>query len=197
MLAVIDNYDSFVFNLVQALGALGEEIRVFRNDSIDVAGLRKLQPAGLVLSPGPGRPEDAGVTMAAIRDLSATIPTLGVCLGHQAIATAFGGNVVRAERPRHGKTSLVEHDGAGLFDGVKSPFAAGRYHSLVVERSSLPEDLQVTAWTREAVVMGLAHKRRPLVGVQFHPESVLTPEGERLLANFVRCARGRASGSNY
>lgn len=197
MLAVIDNYDSFVFNLVQALGALGEEIRVFRNDSIDVAGLRELQPAGLVLSPGPGRPEDAGVTVAAIRELSATIPTLGVCLGHQAIAAAFGGNVVRAEEPRHGKTSPVEHDGAGLFDGVNSPFAAGRYHSLVVERSSLPEDLQVTAWTREGVVMGLAHKRRPLVGVQFHPESVLTPEGERLLANFVRGARGRASGSNY
>ena len=197
MLAVIDNYDSFVFNLVQALGALGEEIRVFRNDSIDVAGLRALQPAGLVLSPGPGRPEDAGVTMVAIRELSATVPTLGVCLGHQAIAAAFGGSVVRAEAPSHGKTSPVEHDGSGLFDGVTSPFAAGRYHSLVVERCSLPEDLQVTAWTREGVVMGLAHKNRPLVGVQFHPESVLTPEGERLLANFVRLTRGEKPGSNY
>ena len=197
MLAVIDNYDSFVFNLVQALGALGEEIRVFRNDEVDVGGLRALRPAGLVLSPGPGRPEDAGVTMSAIRELSATIPTLGVCLGHQAIAATFGGNVVRAEAPRHGKTSPVEHEGRGLFEGVTSPFAAGRYHSLIVERSSLPEDLQVTAWTGDGVVMGLAHKRRPLVGVQFHPESVLTPEGERLLANFVRFTRADAPDSNY
>lgn len=197
MLAVIDNYDSFVFNLVQALGAQGEEVRVFRNDSIDVAGLRALQPTGLVLSPGPGRPEDAGVTMAAIRELSAAVPTLGVCLGHQAIAAAFGGSVVRAEAPRHGKTSPVEHDGRGLFEGMTSPFAAGRYHSLVVERSSLPEDLQVTAWTREGVVMGIAHRSRPLVGVQFHPESILTPEGEGLLANFVRSTRVAKPGSNY
>lgn len=197
MLALIDNYDSFVFNLAQAFGALGEEIRVFRNDSIDVAGLRALQPAGLILSPGPGRPENAGVTMAAISQLSATVPTLGVCLGHQAIAAAFGGDVVRADAPRHGKTSKVEHNGRGLFDGLSSPFVAGRYHSLVVERSSLPEELEVTAWTGEGVVMGLRHTSRLLVGVQFHPESVLTPEGQRLLANFVRLTRQNPPGSNY
>lgn len=196
MIALVDNYDSFVFNLAQVLGALGEEIRVFRNDSIDVPGLRELRPAGLVLSPGPGRPENAGVTMAAISELSATIPTLGVCLGHQAIAAAFGGNVVRADAPRHGKASNVEHVGRGLFEGLSSPFVAGRYHSLVVERSSLPADLEVTAWTEPGVVMGLRHTRRPLVGVQFHPESVLTPQGQRLLANFVQLTKENP-GSNY
>jgi anthranilate synthase/aminodeoxychorismate synthase-like glutamine amidotransferase len=185
MLAVVDNYDSFVFNLVQALGSMGEEIRVFRNDAIDVHGLKELQPAGLVLSPGPGRPEDAGVTIAAIRELSSTIPTLGVCLGHQAIAAAFGGRVVRAEEPRHGQSSPVEHDGKDLFLGLPSPFLAGRYHSLVAKRDSLPAELRLTAWTGDGVVMGLAHATRPLFGVQFHPESVLTQEGVRLLANFV------------
>lgn len=185
MLAVIDNYDSFVFNLVQALGTMGQEIRVFRNDAIDVAGLRALNPAALVLSPGPGRPEDAGVTVAAIRDLSSTIPTLGVCLGHQAIATAFGGRVVRADELRHGKASMVEHAGRGLFAGLSQPFAAGRYHSLVAERSSLPSVLEVTAWTADGVVMAMRHTERPLFGVQFHPESVLTPEGPALLRNFL------------
>lgn len=191
MLAVIDNYDSFVFNLVQALGAMGEEIRVFRNDSIDVAGLRDLRPDGLVLSPGPGRPEGAGVTIDAIRELSTTIPTLGVCLGHQALASAFGASVVRAEAPRHGKSSLVEHDGRDLFADLTSPFDAGRYHSLVAERSSLPPELRVTAWTEDGVVMGLRHAARPLFGVQFHPESVLTPQGPRLLFNFVTICRNR------
>ena len=186
MIAVIDNYDSFVFNLVQALGAMGQEIRVFRNDAIDVDGLRALRPKALVLSPGPGRPEDAGVTIAAISQLSSTIPTLGVCLGHQAIASAFGGLVVRAEELRHGKASAVEHDGEGVFAGLPSPFAAGRYHSLVAERSTLPPELRVTAWTKEGVVMGVRHAERPLFGVQFHPESVLTPEGSKLLANFIR-----------
>ena len=149
MIVVIDNYDSFVFNLVQALGSMGEEIRVFRNDAIDVRGLFALRPQGLVLSPGPGRPEDAGVTIEAIRELSTTIPTLGVCLGHQAIATAFGARVVRAQDLRHGKASPVEHDGQDLFDGLPSPFPAGRYHSLVAQRSSLPEELRVTAWTSD------------------------------------------------
>ena len=188
MIVVIDNYDSFTFNLVQALGSMGEEIRVFRNDAIDVPGLRALRPHALVLSPGPGRPEEAGVTVAAIRELSSSILTLGVCLGHQAIASAFGGRVVRAHEPRHGKSSSVEHDGADLFEGLESPFQAGRYHSLVAERSSLPHELRVTAWTRDGAVMALRHVDRPLFGVQFHPESVLTPEGNRLLGNFVRLA---------
>jgi len=189
VIAVIDNYDSFVFNLVQALGSMGEEIRVFRNDQIDVEGLRALRPDALVLSPGPGRPEDAGITIPTIRELSSSIPTLGVCLGHQAIAFAFGGRVVRAKEPRHGKPSPVEHDHAGLFQGLGSPFQAGRYHSLVAERSSLPEILRVTAWTEDGTVMGLRHVERPLFGVQFHPESVLTPDGNRLLGNFLDLVR--------
>ena len=193
MIVVIDNYDSFVFNLVQALGSMGEDIRVFRNDAIDVEGLRSLRPDGLVLSPGPGRPENAGVTISAIRELSTTVPTLGVCLGHQAVAAAFGGRVVRADELRHGKASPVEHDGYDLFEGLSSPFSAGRYHSLVAERSSLPEELRVTAWTSDGVIMGLRHTQRPLFGVQFHPESVLTPEGHPLLGNFVRLTRSRNS----
>lgn len=189
MIAVIDNYDSFVFNLVQALGSMGEEIRVFRNDQIDIPSLQALRPQGLVLSPGPGRPEDAGVTITAIRELSLTIPTLGVCLGHQAIASAFGGRVVRAEAPRHGKASQVEHDGDYLFAGLASPFAAGRYHSLVADPSSLPTEVRITAWTSDGVVMGVRHLERPLFGVQFHPESVLTPEGPSLLRNFLNIVR--------
>jgi anthranilate synthase/aminodeoxychorismate synthase-like glutamine amidotransferase len=191
MIVVVDNYDSFVFNIVQALGSLGEDIRVFRNDAIDGPGLRALRPDGLVLSPGPGRPEDAGITVTAIRELSTTVPTLGVCLGHQAIATAFGGRVVRANEPRHGKASLVEHDGRGLFEGLSSRFEAGRYHSLVADRETLPSELRVTAWTQDGTVMGLSHENRPLHGVQFHPESVLTAEGARLFQNFVGLTRGR------
>jgi len=193
VIVVIDNYDSFVFNIVQALGSLVEEITVFRNDAIDVAGLKALRPDGLVLSPGPGRPESAGITIDAIRELSTTIPTLGVCLGHQAIATAFGGRVVRAREPRHGKASAVEHDGRGLFEGLSSRFEAGRYHSLVADRATLPSELRVNAWTHDGTVMGLCHESRPLHGVQFHPESVLTPEGSRLLQNFLRLTRRRSS----
>lgn len=189
MIAVIDNYDSFVFNLVQALGSMGEEIRVFRNDAIDVQGLAALRPDALVLSPGPGRPEDAGVTIDVITHLSSSIPTLGVCLGHQAIACAFGGRVVRAAEILHGKASPVMHEGRDLFEGLPSPFQAGRYHSLVAEGSSLPEELRVTAWTEEGVIMGLRHVDRPLWGVQFHPESILTPLGLKLLANFVLSSR--------
>jgi len=189
VIAVVDNYDSFVFNLVQAFGSMGEEVRVFRNDAIDVEGLRRLRPGGLVLSPGPGRPEDAGLTVEAIRELSATIPTLGVCLGHQAIASAFGGQVVRAGEARHGKASAVAHLGVDLFEGLPVPFMAGRYHSLVAEPSSLPSELRVTAWTQDGTVMGLRHADRPLFGVQFHPESVLTPEGPRLLRNFLDLVR--------
>ncbi len=193
MIAVIDNFDSFVYNIVQALGSLGETIRVFRNDAIDVPALKALWPDGLVLSPGPGRPESAGITIDAIRELSTTIPTLGVCLGHQAIATAFGGRVVRAREPRHGKASAVEHDGRGLFEGLSSRFEAGRYHSLVADRATLPPELRVSAWTQDGTVMGLSHEERPLHGVQFHPESVLTPEGSRLLQNFLRLTRRRSS----
>ncbi len=193
MIAVIDNYDSFVFNIVQALGSLGETIRVFRNNGITAAGLKALRPDGLVLSPGPGRPENAGVTLEAIRDLSATVPTLGVCLGHQAIAVAFGGRVVRAPEPCHGKASVVEHGNDEIFAGLPSSFEAGRYHSLVAERESLPSELRVTAWTLDGVVMGLRHNERPLFGVQFHPESVLTPEGSRVFVNFVRLTRRRSS----
>jgi len=189
MIAIIDNYDSFVFNLAQAIGSMGEEIRVFRNDAIDTSGLAELKPDGVVLSPGPGRPEDAGITISAIRDLSATIPMLGVCLGHQAIASAFGGRVVRADELRHGKASAIEHRGDGVFDGLPSPFPAGRYHSLVAERESLPACLEVTAWTEDGTVMGLRHAERPLFGVQFHPESVLTPSGNVLLRNFIERAR--------
>lgn len=190
MLAVIDNYDSFVFNLVQALGAMGEAIQVFRNDAIDVTTLRRLRPKALVLSPGPGRPENAGITIPAILELSPIIPTLGVCLGHQAIAAAFGGRVVRADVLRHGKASPVHHDHRGLFAGLSAPFLAGRYHSLVAERASLPEDLRINAWTEDGTVMAVQHKTRPLFGVQFHPESVLTPEGNALLRNFLKLAHG-------
>lgn len=193
MIIVIDNYDSFVFNLVQILGSMGEEIRVFRNDAIDVDGLMALRPRGLVVSPGPGRPEDAGVSVAATRELSKFIPTLGVCLGHQAIAAAFGGRVVRAEELLHGKASSVDHDGQDLFLGLPSPLQAGRYHSLVAERASLPPEIKVTASTREGVVMGVRHTQRPLFGVQFHPESVLTPSGRGLLGNFVRLSRAYAA----
>lgn len=190
MIAVIDNYDSFVFNLVQALGAMGEEIRVFRNDDIGIEELRALRPSGLVISPGPGCPEDAGISISAIRELSVRIPTLGVCLGHQAIARAFGGRVVRAEALLHGKASVVRHDGCDLFTGLSPSFTAGRYHSLVAERASLPPELRVTAWTDDGVIMGLRHETRPLFGVQFHPESVLTPEGPSLLRSFVRLIGG-------
>ncbi len=188
MILVIDNYDSFVFNLVQVLGGLGEEVRVFRNDAIDVQGLKSLRPTALVLSPGPGRPEQAGVTIEAIAQLSPTLPTLGVCLGHQAIASTFGARVVRADAPFHGKASGIEHDHSALFEGIDAPFMAGRYHSLVADRTALPEELVVSAWTKDGTVMGLRHAVHPLFGVQFHPESILTPVGPRLLANFVRIA---------
>jgi anthranilate synthase/aminodeoxychorismate synthase-like glutamine amidotransferase len=189
VIAIIDNYDSFVFNLAQAFGALGEDVRVFRNDALTTADIAAMKPDALVLSPGPGRPEDAGVTMNAVQYLSDRVPTLGVCLGHQAIAAAFGGRVIRAGEARHGKSSEVEHDGADLFEGLPPKFAAGRYHSLVAERSSLPSCLRVNAWTDDGTIMGVRHESRPLFGVQFHPESVLTPEGVKLLRNFTSIAR--------
>ena len=190
MVIVIDNYDSFTFNLVQYLWELGAAVEVFRNDRIDVEGIRARRPDALVLSPGPCTPNEAGVCVPAIRELSGKIPILGVCLGHQAIGQAFGGRVVRAKRVMHGKTSQIAHDGSGVFTGVPAPLEAGRYHSLVVERESLPSDLRVTAVSEDdGEIMALAHISHPTVGVQFHPESVLTPEGKKLLANFLEGRR--------
>jgi anthranilate synthase/aminodeoxychorismate synthase-like glutamine amidotransferase len=180
--AVIDNYDSFTYNLVQYLAELSAEPEVFRNDAVGVNELRDHD--ALVVSPGPGTPAEAGVSIAAIRELTGTMPVLGVCLGHQAMAEAFGGRVVR-HQPVHGKTSSVRHDGGPPFEGLPVPFEATRYHSLIVETSSLPPVLQVTAWTDDGVVMGLRHREHPTFGVQFHPESVLTAEGKRLLRNFL------------
>jgi anthranilate synthase component 2 len=186
MIAVIDNYDSFTYNLVQYLGELGAEVRVMRNDAVTVEQVRAAGPTGIVISPGPGRPEDAGITMDVIRQLGSSIPILGVCLGHQAIGAVFGGTVVRATTPMHGKTSTIEHDGLGVFAGIDGPFVASRYHSLVVADQDLPPDLIVSARTREdRTIMGLRHRALPIHGVQFHPESILTGEGRRILRNFL------------
>jgi anthranilate synthase component II len=189
-LAVIDNYDSFTYNLVQYLGELGAEPVVFRNDSVTVTDLAGYD--GIVISPGPGRPEDAGVSMEAIQKLSGKVAILGVCLGHQCLGAAFGAEVVR-NPPSHGKTSWIRHDNSGVLAGVSDPFEATRYHSLIVERASVPDDLVVTAWTADDTIMGLRHTRHPTYGVQFHPESVLTKEGHKILGNFIRrAARGAA-----
>ena len=186
MVLVIDNYDSFTYNLVQYLGELGAQVVVRRNDEASLDELLALGASRLVISPGPGRPEQAGVTLDAIREFSTRVPVLGVCLGHQAMGLTFGGQVIRAPRPIHGKTSTVEHDRRGVFAGISSGFQAGRYHSLVVEEASLPPVLEVSARTKEdGVVMGLRHRERPVHGVQFHPESVLTQEGRRILRNFL------------
>ncbi len=188
---VIDNYDSFTYNLVQILGSLASEsfdLEVVRNDQIDLEGVKVLNPSLVIVSPGPGRPEHAGISLELMADSSLSIPKLGVCLGHQALASAFGGQVVLAERLLHGKTSAIYHDGRGVFQGLANPFLATRYHSLVVEEKSLPQDLEITAWTSHGEIMGLRHKSRPLEGVQFHPESLDTPEGTRLLKNFLDSA---------
>jgi len=182
---VIDNYDSFVYNLVQELGELGADPVVHRNDTIDVAAIREAAPDLILISPGPGRPEDAGVSLAVITELAGVIPILGVCLGHQAIGQAFGGDVVQAPTLMHGKTSAIHHDGRGVFAGLPDPFTATRYHSLVVEPSTVPEELEVTARTSDGVIMGLRHRSLAVEGVQFHPESLLTPEGPPLLSNFL------------
>lgn len=190
-LLMIDNYDSFTFNLVQYFGELGEEVRVVRNDELDVAGIRALKPARIVISPGPCTPNEAGVSVDVVRELGPSIPLLGVCLGHQSIGQAFGGAVVRAKAIMHGKTSLMHHRGGSVFAGLPDPFEATRYHSLVVRYDGLPDCLEVTAWTEDAEggfdeIMGLRHRQFPIHGVQFHPESILTQHGHALLKNFLQ-----------
>lgn len=185
-LLLIDNYDSFTYNLVQAFLVLGAEVLVHRNDRLTIENARAIAPTHLCVSPGPGTPLDAGVSMNMIREFAGRIPVLGVCLGHQAIIESFGGEIVRAPRLMHGKASAVHHDGRGLFAGMPNPFEAGRYHSLIAERERIPPEFEVTAWTAEGEVMGARHRSLAIEGVQFHPESILTPEGPRLLAAFLR-----------
>jgi anthranilate synthase/aminodeoxychorismate synthase-like glutamine amidotransferase len=186
MVFVLDNYDSFTYNLVQYLGELGQTLDVRRNDQVTLDQIAALRPSHMVISPGPGRPEDAGITPALIERFGPTVPILGVCLGHQAIGLVCGGKVVRAPVPMHGKTSTIDHDGMGVFAGLANPIEASRYHSLVVQEDGLPEELTITARSRgDNVIMGLRHRRWPLVGVQFHPESILTGEGRRMLRNFL------------
>jgi anthranilate synthase component 2 len=185
MLLLIDNYDSFTYNLAQYLGELGAEVRVVRNDAIDLAGIASLAPERVVISPGPGTPDTAGVSLAAIREFAGKIPLLGVCLGHQAVGQAFGGTVVRATTLMHGKTSPLSHDGRGVFRGLPTPFEAGRYHSLAISREGLPACLEVSARTADGEIMGVRHRWLAVEGVQFHPESVLTEHGHALLKNFL------------
>lgn len=186
MILVIDNYDSFTYNLVQYLGELGAEVRVLRNDEATTEAVRAAGPDGIVVSPGPCTPREAGESCHVIRDLHEEVPILGVCLGHQCIGAVLGGKVIRAPKLMHGKTSAIEHDGSGVFDGIPSPFTATRYHSLMVEESSLPETLRITARSEDGLIMGLQHVSAPLYGVQFHPESILTGEGKQLLGNFLK-----------
>ena len=201
MLLVLDNYDSFTFNLVQYLGELADEypiaaeVRVERNDALTLAEIRALAPDAILISPGPGDPDQSGVCLEVLRELSPTVPTLGVCLGHQSIAQVFGGRVVRARELMHGKTSPVLHEGQGVFAGLPNPLTATRYHSLIAERDSLPDCLEITAWLEDGTIMGLRHRDHPhLQGVQFHPESVLTQSGHQLLANFLREAGASRAG---
>lgn len=192
---VIDNYDSFVYNLVQYIGELGAEPLVYRNDDLTVEQALDLEPDAILLSPGPGRPEDAGILCSLIAAAAGRYPMLGVCLGHQAMGHVFGGNVIRAPHLMHGKTSLIEHQGLGVFAGLPTPLEATRYHSLVVERASLPSTLEVTAETADGIIMGLRHRTLPIEGVQFHPESILTVGGHDLLANFLGLPAGRVTSS--
>ena len=192
MIIVIDNYDSFTYNLVQYLGELGrdypvaQDLRVYRNDQITLAEIRQLNPDAIVISPGPGRPDDAGVSLVIIEELGPTLPILGVCLGHQSMGQVFGGNVVSAPELMHGKTSEIFHTGAGVFQGLENPFIATRYHSLVIEKETCPDVLEVTAWTADGMIMGVRHRKYSHIqGVQFHPESILTESGKQLLSNFL------------
>jgi para-aminobenzoate synthetase component 2 len=185
VILVIDNYDSFTYNLVQYLGELGQEIIVRRNDEIDLNGIETLKPDQILISPGPCTPNEAGISLDLINYFKGKIPILGVCLGHQSIGQAFGGDVVRADKLMHGKTSQIHHDGAGLFAGLPNPFTATRYHSLLVKRETLPNCLEITAWTEDGEIMGLRHKSFPIEGVQFHPESIITEHGHDMLRNFL------------
>jgi anthranilate synthase/aminodeoxychorismate synthase-like glutamine amidotransferase len=185
VILVIDNYDSFTYNLVQYLGELGATLKVVRNDEVDADGIAALGPERIVISPGPGTPDQAGVSIEAIRALGPSTPLLGVCLGHQAIGRAFGATVDRAQRQMHGKTSEINHDDRGVFRGLSNPFVATRYHSLVILRDTVPPDLEVSAWSDDGEIMGVRHRRYPIEGVQFHPESILTVEGKHLLRNFL------------
>jgi anthranilate synthase/aminodeoxychorismate synthase-like glutamine amidotransferase len=191
MLLMIDNYDSFTYNLVQYLGELGQEVRVFRNDKITLKEIEALGPERIVISPGPCTPKEAGISIEVVRHFTGRVPILGVCLGHQSIGAAFGGKIVQAPRLMHGKTSMIYHDGRTIFEGLPNPFEATRYHSLVIQRQSLPECLQVSAWTKEGEIMGVRHKEHPVEGVQFHPESILTRVGKDLLRNFLKLGRSR------
>jgi len=186
MIVMIDNYDSFTFNIVQYLGQMGEDVQVYRNDKITLDEIRRLKPQAIFLSPGPCSPNEAGITVDVIREFHTSVPLMGICLGHQSIGFAFGGEVVRAGRIMHGKVSPVEHDGKTIFSGLPNPFTAGRYHSLVVRPETLPDCLEVSARTAEGEIMGLRHKEYPVEGIQFHPESVLTPQGKRILRNFLK-----------
>ena len=185
MVLVIDNYDSFTYNLVQYLGELGADPQVYRNDEITIDQISKMNPSHILISPGPGRPESAGISIDVIKEFSGKIPILGVCLGHQAIGYAFGGKIIRAKELMHGKTSMIEHDNREIFRNIENPFEATRYHSLVIERTTIPECLEVTAETKDHEIMGVRHKEFPLWGVQFHPESILTTSGKSILKNFL------------
>ena len=191
MILMIDNYDSFTYNLVQAFRELGADMQVVRNDQIDVDGIRALAPAALILSPGPGNPDSAGVTLAAIKEFAGKVPLFGVCLGHQSIAQAFGGRIVHAKKLMHGKTSRIHRDGRGVFAGLEQDFPAMRYHSLAVERESLPDCFEISAETEDGEIMGLRHKTFPIESVQYHPESIGTPEGMKQMRNFIQLVAGR------
>lgn len=189
MLLMIDNYDSFTYNLVQYLGELGEELRVYRNDKITLAEIEAMKPEGIIISPGPCTPKEAGVSVDTIKRFAGVFPILGVCLGHQSIGEAFGGDVIRAERLMHGKTSMIYHDGGTIFHGLPNPFVATRYHSLIIKRETIPDCLEISAWTKEGEIMGVRHRELFVEGVQFHPESILTTSGKDLLRNFLRMMR--------
>ncbi|CAM4493434.1 MULTISPECIES: aminodeoxychorismate/anthranilate synthase component II [Paenibacillus] len=190
MILVIDNYDSFTYNLVQYLGELGEEVKVHRNDEITIGEIEAMAPDHILISPGPCTPNEAGISLELLQHFKGVIPIFGVCLGHQAIGQAFGGNVIRAERLMHGKTSPIHHNGTSVFEGMESPFTATRYHSLIVERESLPDCLEITAETAEGEIMALRHKEYPIEGVQFHPESIITDHGHTMLRNFLKRRAG-------
>ncbi len=186
MILMIDNYDSFTFNIVQYLGQMGQDVRVYRNDKITLEEIDQLRPQAIFLSPGPCSPREAGITVEVVRHFYTKVPIMGICLGHQSIGFAFGGDVVRAGRIMHGKTSMVHHDNKTIFTGLPNPFSAGRYHSLIVKRETLPDCLEISAETEEGEIMGFRHKEYPVEGIQFHPESVLTPQGKRIIKNFLK-----------